>query len=312
MIFVRLFLLPTVLLAAAPALAADSAQPAPAQPAPGVVARVGTTDITAAMMRTFVLTLDPTVRKQALIDPALMAKLVRAELTRMAVLKEAEARKWDQRPEVQLEIQRVRDEAITSSYLMSLSAPPADYPSEAEIQSAYDLNRDALMRPRQYRLSQIFVGVPAGGDAKAESEARQKADELARKAREKGANFDDLAKANAGAKSGVEPKGGETGGDLGWASEAEILPEIRGQIAGMGQGEISDPIRTASGWHIIRLDDTRPAAPRPLAEVRGQLAAALRQRKTQENEQAYLTGLLAKSPAAINEMALKKIFENVQ
>ncbi len=100
--------------------------------------------------------------------------------------------------------------------------------------------------------------------------------------------------------------GAEQGGALGWASEAEIVPEIRSQVAGMAQGEISDPIRTASGWHIIRMDDTRPAAPRPLAEVRDSLAAALRQRKTQANEQAYLNGLLAKSPVAVNEIGLRE------
>jgi parvulin-like peptidyl-prolyl isomerase len=296
--FPRLLILATVLVAVS-ALAAD--------PAPDVVARLGTTDITAAMLRNFVRTLDPAVRKRAGSDPALMAQLVRAELARTAVLKAAQAQKWDQRPEVIQQIQRVRDEAITSSYLMSVSAPPADYPSEADIQSAYDLNRDALMAPRQYRLSQIFVALPAGGDAKAEAEARQKADDMARKAKAAGADFDALAKAHGDIKSGAEQ-----GGDLGWASEAEIVPEIRSQVAGLAQGEVSDPIRTASGWHIIRLDDTRPAAPRPLAEVRDQLAAALRQRRMQANEQAYLNGLLAKSPISVNEIGLKKMFENTQ
>jgi parvulin-like peptidyl-prolyl isomerase len=223
------------------------------------------------------------------------------------VLKEAEAHKWDQRPEVVQEIRRVRDEAITSSYLMSVSAPPADYPSEADIQSAFDLNRDALMRPRQYRLSQIFVALPPGGDAKAEEGAHRKADDLARQAKSKGANFDALAAANSDVKTGIEQ-----GGALGWASEAEIVPEIRSQIVGMTQGEISDPIRTASGWHIVRMDDTRPAAPRPLAEVHDSLAAALRQRKAQANEQAYLNGLLAKSPVAVNEIGLKEVFESAQ
>ena len=297
MTVVRLLSLLAVILVAAPAFAAD--------PAPDVVARLGDTDITAATLQTFIRTLDPAVRKQALGDPALMAKLVRAELARMAVLKEAAAHKWDQRPEMVLEIQRVRDEAITSSYLMSVSAPPADYPSEADIQSAYDLNRDALMRPRQYRLSQIFVAVPTGGDAKAEEGAHRKADDLARQAKSKGANFDALAASNSDMKTGAEQ-----GGALGWASEAEIVPEIRSQIVGMSQGEISDPIRTASGWHIIRMDDTRPAAPRPLAEVRDSLAAALRQRKTQANEQAYLNDLLAKSPISVNEISIRKIFEN--
>jgi parvulin-like peptidyl-prolyl isomerase len=298
-IAVRLLLSLAAVLIAVSALAAD--------PAPDVVARLGTTDVTAAMLRNFVRTLDPAVRKRAESDPALMAQLVRAELARMAVLKAAQAQKWDQRPEVIQQIQRVRDEAITSSYLMSVSAPSADYPSEADIQSAYDLNRDALMAPRQYRLSQIFVALPAGGDAQAEVAARQKADDMARKAKATGANFEALAKTNSVVKNGAEQ-----GGDFGWASEAEIVPEIRSQIAGLAQGEVSDPIRTASGWHIIRLEDTRPAAPRPLAEVRDQLAAALRQRKMQANEQAYLSGLLAKSPVSVNEIGLKKIFENGQ
>jgi parvulin-like peptidyl-prolyl isomerase len=272
-----------------------------------VVARLGTTDIPASALKIFVQTLDPKVRRQAAGDPALMARLVRAELARIAVLKEARAQKWEQRPDVIAEIERVRDEAISSSYLKSVSAPPAGYPSEAEIQSAYDLNRDALMAPRQYRLSQIFVGLPAGGNAGAEDAVRQKADDLAAKAKTKGADFAALVKANADMKNGAEQDG-----DLGWASEAELVPEIRAQVAGMTQGEVSDPIRTTSGWHIIRMDDTKPAAPRPLAEVHDQLAAALRQRKAQANEQAYLAGLMTKSPAAINEIEIKKIFENTQ
>jgi peptidylprolyl isomerase len=284
-----------------------AAFPAAADQIPDVVARMGTTDITAPMLRTFVRTLDPALRKQALGDPALMARLVRAELARMAVLKEAQAQKWDQRPEVIQEIQRVRDEAITSSYLKSVSTPPPDYPSEAEIRSAYDLNRDALMAPRQYRLSQIFVALPVGGDAGTVETAHQKAEDLARKVKVEATDFDRLAKANSSVKPGAEQ-----GGDLGWASEAEIVPEIRAQIVGMAQGEISDPIRTASGWHIIRMDDTKPAAPRPLAEIHDQLAAALRQRRAQANEQAYLNGLLAKSPVAVNEISLNKMFENQQ
>jgi len=302
-IFLRFSSFLAILSVALPALAAN---PAPADPAPDVVARMGTTDITAQTLRNFVRTLDPAVRKQALADPDMMARLVRAELARMAVLKEAQAQKWEQRPDVAQEIQRVRDEAITASFLKSVSAPPADYPSEAEIKSAYDLNRDALMAPRQYRLSQIFVAIPAGGDPKAEAAAKQKADDLARKARAQGTNFETVAKA------GSDAKPGEQAGDLGWADETQIVPEILKQVAGMAQGEVSDPIRAGSGWHIIRMNDTKPAAPRPLAEVHDALATALRQRKTQANEQTYLNGLLTKSPIAVNEIGLRKVFETAQ
>src|SRR6185312_15062056 len=135
---------------------------------------------------------------------------------------------------------------------------------------------------------------------------RQMADDLVYTARIKGTDFDALAKA------GSDAKPGERAGDLGWAAENEIVPEIRTQIAGMAQGEISDPIRVQSGWHIVRLDDTKPAGPRPLAEVHDALAAALRQRKAEANEQAYLGALLAKTPIAVNQAGIKKIFKNQQ
>lgn len=281
---------------------------ATATPEPGAdaVARLGTIDIPASSLRDFVRTLDPAMRKQALGDPAVMARLVRQELVRILILNEAISKKWDQRPEIAARIARGRDDVIASTYLAAAGAVPEGYPSDAELQAAYDANRDKFMMPRQYRLEQIFVAIPAGGDKKAEDAARAKADGLVRKVRTNGANFDEIA------KSGSDQAPGEPAGDLGWANEAQIVPEIRNQISGMAIGEISDPIATANGFHIIRLADTKPAGVRPLAEVRDQLVAALRQNKLQENEQAYVSALLEKTPAMINELALKKLFENAQ
>lgn len=274
------------------------------EPGADVVARLGTTDITVAQIQDFVRTLDPATRKQALADVQLLNRLVRLEIARMAVLRESKAKNWDQRPEVVAQIARARDQVIVSTYLASVDTPPADFPSDAEIQSAYDLNRDNFMVPRQYDLQQIFIAIPAGGDKKTEDAAQKKAEDLARKAKAKNANFADLARLNSEHKPSADK-----GGDLGWAPEPQIAPEIRSQITGMSKGDVSDPIRTEAGWHIVRMVDTKPAAPRPLAEVRDTVIAALRQRKTQENEQAYLAGLLDKNPVSVNEIGLRKIFE---
>jgi peptidylprolyl isomerase len=274
-----------------------------ADPAPDAVARLGTTDISAATLKDFVRTLDPATRKQAATDPGVMTRLVRQELARIAIVNEAASKKWDQRPDIAARINKARDDVVVSSYLSTVAAVPDGYPSDAQVQAAYDANRDKLMAPRQYRLEQIFVAVPAGGDKKSEDTARAKADELTRKVRGKGANFAEIA------KGGSDTASGEPAGDLGWAAEAQIIPEIRTQITGMSPGDISDPIRAGGGWHIIRMVDTRPAGPRPLSEVKDQLAAALRQAKLQENEQVYISALLEKTPAMINEIALKKLFE---
>jgi len=276
-----------------------------ADPGAEVVARLGTTDITVAELQSFVRGLDPSVRKQALADTQVMNRLVRAEIERMAVLREAKAKDWEKRPEVAAQIERARDQVIVATYLASLAVPPDDFPTDAQIQQAYDMNRDNFMLPRQYALQQIFIALPPGDDKKSQDAAQQKVDDLARKAKAKNANFADLARANSEHKESAA-----RGGDLGWVPEPQLAPEIRSQVAGMSKGDVSDSIRTADGWHIIRLVDTKAAAPRPLAEVKGTIIAALRQRQEQANEQAYVARLLDKTPIAVNEIGLKKIFDS--
>ena len=297
---VELFLLAlpvlACLLALAPAHAADTDA--------GLVARLGTTELHAADFGNFIRLLAPDLRKQALADPKVMNRLVGLELARIAVLNEARAKHWQQRADVARQIERARDDVIVNSYLAGVATVPKDYPSAAEIQSAYDLNRDSFMMPRQYRLAQIFVASPKGADKKTEEAAKVKAAELDRRAKAANAKFEDLARASSEHKESAAK-----GGDMGWAAQDQIVPEIRSQVVGMSVGEISDPIRSAAGWHIVRLVATKPAAPRPLAEVKDALITTLRQRKTKDSQQAYIARLLEKNPVAVNEAALKKMFE---
>lgn len=271
---------------------------------PAVIARLGTAEFHAADFANFVRLLDPELRKKAMADPAVMNRLIGLELARIAVLNEVKAKSWQQRPEVMRQIERARDDVLVNSYLASVSSLPKDFPSAADIQSAYDLNRDSFMVPRQYRLEQIFVAVPMGADKEAEDAAKRKAGDLTAKARAANAKFEDIARASSDHKSSAAK-----GGDMGWATPEQIVPEIRKEVAGMSVGEVSDPIRSAAGWHIVRLVATKPAAPRPLAEVKDTLVTMLRQRMSKESQQAYVARLLEKNPVAVNEAALRKLFE---
>jgi len=272
-----------------------------------VVARLGSSNVTLSDLKEFVLGLDPQTREQAAKDPQILTRLVRVELARMALLSEAKEKHWDQQPDIVRQIERARDQTIASSYLTSVAALPASYPSDAEIQAAYEQNRDRFMVPRQYQISQIFIAVPAGADKAAEDAAHRRADDLVKKAKAKGANFAELARKNSD-----QPDAAKTGGDLGWLPETQILPEVRSVVAGMAKNEISDAIHSGAGWHIVELFDTRPAGPRPLAEVRDTIVQFLRQRKLEENEQAYLGKLLESKHAAINEIGLAKLLDTAK
>jgi parvulin-like peptidyl-prolyl isomerase len=89
--------------------------------------------------------------------------------------------------------------------------------------------------------------------------------------------------------------------------EPQLIPEIRVVVTRMNKGEISAPIRTATGWHIVRLSDRKPSSVRPLAEVRDQLVASMRLRKAQEAERAYIEGLVSKSSVTVNQVELQKL-----
>lgn len=101
-------------------------------------------------------------------------------------------------------------------------------------------------------------------------------------------------------------KGGKTE-ELGWLAENQLLPEVAKALAAMKPGETSSPIRVGDASHVVRLHEVREAAPRPLAEVRAELANALRLRRAQENEQRHYDAMLKQNPIAVNEVALIRL-----
>lgn len=269
-----------------------------------VIARLGNTTFSAAQLTPFLRSLDPAMRKQALADPEVMNRLIGLELARIAILNEASAQKWQDRPDIARQIERARADMIVSTYLASAAAVPKNYPSDADIAAFYEKNCDAFLAPRLYRLQQIFIAMPKGNDKKTGDAAEAKANALAHLAHAKIVDFAALARSRSEHKPSADK-----GGDLGWTSEPDIVPQILEHIAGLELGDVSEPIRTTVGWHIVRLLNTRPAGPKPLAEVKDQIAGLLRQKKLQENEQAYMQKLLTKSPVAVNEARLKRLFE---
>lgn len=280
-----------------------AAQPAPAARAGDdeVVGRVGTAEVKLGLVREFLRNADPQLRQQAEKDPSILARLVRGELERMALLNEARDKKWDQRPEVKVAIERAREQVVLSSYLQSVVQVPENFPSEAEIQAAYEGNKGNLMKAPEYRLSQIFLAIPTSADKGVIDAVQRRAEDLARKARAKGADFAALARESSDHKETAV-----NGGDTGWQGASALLPEIRNVVGAMAKGDVSQPIRSAAGFHIVKLTDGKPQALATLAEVRDGLVGTLRQRRFEELQAAYVGQMIERGGLAINEMALRR------
>ena len=265
-------------LAAHPALAADQ----------NVIARMGDVSLSEADMRQIVQNTPADARSAANLE-----KHLRTEIIRRGIAAEARRQSFDKKPEVAARMEQTANQALVVSYMNGIAQPPADYPSAELLRQTYDANKDALMTPRQYRVSQLYI---AGTDAK----GRKQADELAREARRKNADFAALAR-----KSSQHAASAGKGGDMGWLSESELAPAFRQILQGLAKGEVGAPAAGAEGWHILKLVERKEAELQPFEKVRDALARNLRLRKAAEIEQAYLEAMLTRTPISVNGIALE-------
>lgn len=289
---------------AAPVAPAASNTVAAAKSSSEVIARVGNSDISADDMRSYIAALGP--REQAALaqDPALLSQAVRMLLSNRLVMQELAAKKWDQQPAVAAQLEKVRESAMVELYLQSVSNPPANFPSEEDLQKVYDANRAALLVPRQYQLAQIFIPMAKDADKATADAAKKKLDEVQKKLKAPGADFAAIARSDSGAGDSAE-----RGGDLGLLPEDQIRPEIRSQVVGLAKGAVSEPITLDDGYHIIRLVDTKASYTRTLPEVRDQLVRQIRTERAAALRRAYLAELLKQQPPIINELALAKLLD---
>lgn len=267
-----------------------------------VIAKVGDNEVRAEDIKPFIEKLP--VRDQLILskDPAAMNEFVRNIIIQQLVYKEALSKKWEQQPQIAAQLDKIRQQAITQGYLQALSTPPAEFPSQAELQAAYDAlkKNNALQMPKQYRLAQIYVACPKGSDRDTEAKAQAKLDAVVKGI--KSGDFGAVAKSQSD-----DAASAQRGGDLGFLAESQIQPEIKTAAAALAKGGISDPIRLNDGWHLIKVLEIKEPYTATLDEVKGSLANELRSQRAQVLGKAYLAKLLQQYPVTLNEIAVSKL-----
>ncbi|MGB0635219.1 MAG: peptidylprolyl isomerase [Paracoccaceae bacterium] len=115
-------------------------------------------------------------------------------------------------------------------------------------------------------------------------------------------DFSELAKTRSTGPSGP------SGGNLGWFSKGMMVPPFEKAVLGLKVGEISDPIQTQFGWHIIKLIDVREKAIPSLEEVRPKIEQSLRQKdvKTEIQNLTSKTEVI-RSEISINPSIIRNI-----
>jgi peptidyl-prolyl cis-trans isomerase C len=205
-------------------------------------------------------------------DTEQLRAMVRDELVnREVVAQEAQKSGIAKQPEVQTQIDMARQEILVGAYLRDYARK---HPiTDAEVQKEYDRAK-ARHGDKEYRARHILV--------ETEDQAKSLIAEL-----KKGAKFEDLA-----SKNSKDTGSATRGGDLDWNVPATYDQQFSEAMTKLEKGKYTEaPVKTRYGFHIIQLEDVRPAKFAALAEVKPRIQQMLVQNKIEE----LVKGLRAKA-----------------
>ncbi|RMG43170.1 MAG: hypothetical protein D6719_04335, partial [Candidatus Dadabacteria bacterium] len=146
---------------------------------------------------------------------------------------------------------------------------------EKEIKETFSSNPEKYKKPEEVRARHILIKVPENASAEQEKAAKEKIEAIYREVTKKGADFAAIATTKS------EGPSASRGGDLGFFSKGMMVPTFENAAFKLKKGEISKPVRTRFGYHIIQVIDRHKAKEPNLKEAHDQIKKELLQGKKQ-------------------------------
>ncbi|MDQ6824364.1 MAG: peptidylprolyl isomerase [Candidatus Eremiobacteraeota bacterium] len=162
--------------------------------------------------------------------------------------------------------------------------------SDAQVADFYNRNKSLFSTPEQVRARHILVKTKAEADM-IEAQLRR------------GANFAALAQ-----KYSVDPGSKGKGGDLGFFGQTQMVPPFATAAFSLKPGQISQPIQTQFGFHIIQMLEKRPAHTATLAEAAPKVRAQLMQQQETAQSGPFIENLRKGAKIDVNDQRFNPLF----
>ncbi|AEI66080.1 SurA N-terminal domain-containing protein [Corallococcus macrosporus] len=171
---------------------------------------------------------------------------------------------------------------------------------EKEIKEYFEANRFVYQQPERIRARQVLVKLPPEATAEQKKAALEKAQAL-RKEIEGGKDFAQVAR-----DSSEDPGSKARGGDLGWVERGSWEPALADAAFALKQGEVTQPVETKFGVHLVKVEEKQAAQDKKLEDVQDEIATTLyKQERAKQQAQAEAEKALASVKAG---QALKTLF----
>jgi len=180
----------------------------------------------------------------------------------------AETEKLNEGPDFQTRLNYLKRRALRELYFDKVIKASV---SDADARKVYD-EQVKLLKPEE-EVSARHILVDTEAEAKA---LKEKID--------KGADFAQLAKENS-----KDPGSKDDGGNLGYFGHGQMVPQFEEVVFKLKKGEVSDPVKTQFGWHLVKLEDRRVKQPPAFEIVKDRIIQSMLLKKAQQTAVALRT-----------------------
>lgn len=170
---------------------------------------------------------------------------------------------------------RIPEQVRVEYVMLTMDALMAGVPvDEAHVRKYYDENRAQFETRQERQASHILIAVDAAASAEDKQKARTRAEELAQQLKQKPERFAEIAKAQS-----QDPGSAANGGDLGYFGRGTMPKPFEDAVFAMKPGEVSSPVETQYGFHIIRLAGVKGGERRSFEDTRSQIETELKRQQ---------------------------------
>jgi len=180
----------------------------------------------------------------------------------LLIAKAAEAKKIPDSAEFKQRLAFIRNKALMETVLAQESKGAVTEPALRKI---YDDATKTMGGQQEVHARHILFRVNDPNDKAASKAAEDKVKNTIERIK-KGEDFGTLAKALT-----EDPSGKQDGGDLGFFTRDQMVPEFSEVAFGLEKGQVSGPVKTQFGWHVLKVEDKRMREPPPFDQVRGEI-----------------------------------------
>jgi peptidyl-prolyl cis-trans isomerase C len=177
------------------------------------------------------------------------------------VSKDAEAKKMGDNADFKHRMEIERRKMLMSELLQQVAKQAL---TDAAMHKVYDEAVKGLGQQQEVHARHILIRAPAG-EEKASKAAEDKIKAVIARLN-KGEDF-----AKVASEVTEDPSGKANGGDLGYFTKEQMVPEFANVAFALDKGKISGPVKTQFGWHVIKVEDKRMKTPPKFEEVKGQI-----------------------------------------